>query len=376
MQIEVREKISSRCWLEIDLNAIKSNLSSLRELLKSEVGIIAVVKSNAYEHGIREVAGVLKKAVDIFAVSSLDEAYIIRELGIDKPILFLSNPLGEEDINFIIEEHITPVINGIEFLELFQKRALGMGIRIPVHIKFDTGMSRLGIDWRDSRKLTEALSHSGSIDVKGCFTHFAHAEDVDFTRLQSERFQDSITMLRSYGHSFISHLANSSATLRMPSLWSDFVRPGLILYGVYPDYGLKNRIKLSQSISFKTRLIATKRVKSGSFIGYCCTYKAQSDMKIGIIPVGYNQGIPWSLSNRGLVLLRSKRVPILGRVSMDQIVVDLREVEEAEVGDQVVIVGRQGSEELRVEELAERSSTIPYEILCGLGKVKDRVYIP
>jgi len=375
MQIEIRDSISSRYWLEIDLNILKSNILNLREFLKSEVGIIAVVKSNAYEHGIREVVESLENLVDIFAVSSLNEACEIRELGVDKPILFLSNPLGPEDINFIIEKSIIPVINDIEFLKSFQERALNIGIKIPVHIKFDTGMSRLGIDWRDNDKLIKALLKSNCIDVKGCFTHFAHAEDVEFTRLQSERFQEATGTLKSYGYNFISHLANSSTTLRMPSLWFDFVRPGLILYGIYPDSGVKNRINIAQAMTFKTRLIATKKIKKGSFIGYCCTYKASSDMKIGIIPVGYNQGIPWSFSNRGMVLLRSKRVPILGRISMDQIVIDLREVEEAQIGDEVVITGKQGSEEIKIEELAELSGTIPYEVLCGLGKVKNRIYI-
>jgi len=375
MQIEIRDRISSRYWLEIDLNILKSNILNLREFLKSEVGIIAVVKSNAYEHGIREVAESLENLVDIFAVSSLNEACEIRELGVDKPILFLSNPLGPEDISFIIEKSIIPVINDIEFLKSFQERALNIGIKIPVHIKFDTGMSRLGIDWRDNDKLIKALLKSNCIDVKGCFTHFAHAEDIDFTRLQSERFQEAADTLKSYGYNFISHLANSSTTLRMPSLWADFVRPGLIIYGIYPDSGVKNRINIAQVMTFKTRLIATKKVKKGSFVGYCCTYKASSDMKIGIIPVGYNQGIPWSFSNRGMVLLRSKRVPILGRISMDQIVIDLREVEEAQIGDEVVITGKQGSEEIKIEELAELSNTIPYEVLCGLGKVKNRIYI-
>ncbi len=375
MRIDIRDRVSSRCWLEVDLKTIQSNALRLKKLLKSEVGIIAVIKSNAYEHGIEKVAEILEDIVDIFAVSSLDEAYEVKSIGVEKQILFLSNPLGAEDIDFIIEEGITPVVNDVGFLKSFQKKALNANVKIPVHIKFDTGMSRLGVDWRDSDKLIKVLSNSNHIDVKGCFTHFAHAEDVEFTRLQSERFQKATNVLKSYGYNFISHLANSSTTLRMPSLWSDFVRPGLILYGVYPDSGVKNRIELSQAMTFKTRLIATKRVKEGSFVGYCCTYKIPSDMNIGIIPVGYNQGIPWSFSNKGMVLLRSKRVPILGRISMDQIVVDLREAKEAQIGDEVVITGKQGAEEIRIEELAELSNTIPYEVLCGLGKVKDRVYI-
>ncbi|MDP8216380.1 MAG: alanine racemase [Candidatus Kaelpia imicola] len=375
MQIDLRNRISSRCWLEIDLNILRSNLLNLRKFLKSEVGIIAVVKSDAYEHGIKEVVETLADLVDIFAVSSLNKAYEIKECGIDKPILFLSNPLGADDLNFIIEKDIIPVINSIEFLDSFQRRAVQAGIKIPVHIKIDTGMSRLGVGWEESNRLIKALLKASHLDVQGCFTHFAHAEDIDFTRLQAERFQHSRTLLKSHGYNFISHAANSSATLRMPSLWYDFVRPGLILYGVYPDSGVKNRIRITQAMSFKTRLIEIKTVRRGSFIGYCCTYKASLDMKIGIIPVGYNQGIPWSSSNRGSVLLRSKRVPILGRISMDQIIVDLREVEEAQIGDEIVITGKQGTEEIRIEELAELSNTIPYEVLCSLGKAKDRVYL-
>ncbi|MDP8253765.1 MAG: alanine racemase [Candidatus Kaelpia aquatica] len=375
MQINLKNRISNRCWLEIDLNAIRSNAANLRKFLKSEVGIIAVVKSNAYEHGIRETAEALSELIDIFAVSSLSEASELKECGIDKPILFLSNPLGDEDISFIIEEGIMPAINSIEFLELFDEKARHLGVKIPVHIKIDTGMSRLGVGWEESDSLLKALLKSKHLDVQGCFTHFAHAEDIDFTRLQAERFQHSRDLLKEHGYSFVSHLANSSTTLRMPSLWYDLVRPGLILYGVYPDSGVKSRIKIAQAMSFKTRLIEIKTVKKGNSIGYCCTYKASSDMKIGIIPVGYSQGIPWSFSNRGSVLLRSKRVSILGRVSMDQTMVDLRDIEDAQIGDEVVITGKQGTEEIRIEELAELSNTIPYEVLCGLGKVKDRVYL-
>ncbi|MDP8234263.1 MAG: alanine racemase [Candidatus Saelkia tenebricola] len=375
MEIEISNKISSRCWIEVDLDVIRENALSLRSFLKSDTGIIAVVKSNAYEHGINEVGAILSDIVDMFAVSSLQEAVVLREAGVENPVLFFSNPLNEDDLDLIFQYDILPVINDISFLEIFENKARQLGVRKAVDIKIDTGMSRLGIAWDEKSNLLNCLNKIEYLDIHGCFTHFAHAEDIQFTRLQSERFQDITNLLKDNGYDFKCHAANSSTTLRMPSVWFDYVRPGLILYGIYPDLGVKNRISLKQAFSFKTRLMQVKDVKKGSFIGYCCTYKAPSDMKIGIIPVGYNQGIPWSFSNKGLVLLRGKRVPILGRVSMDQIIINLREIESPKIAEEVVITGIQGTEEIKIEELAELSNTIPYEIICGLGKVQNKIYL-
>ena len=375
MQIEIKDRILPRCWLEIDLAAITENVRNLRAFLKSETGIIAVVKSNAYGHGIVEVAESIIDYVDTFAVSSLDEALFLRESGVSKPILFLSNPIGEEDLDFIFQNNITPAINGIEYLDVFEKKAKASETELDVHLNIDTGMSRLGVLYDGRHAFLNSLNKISALNIRGCFTHFAHAENIEYTRLQQGRFEKVSNMLKSSGHNFKQHAANSSAALRMPSVWYDYVRPGLILYGIYPDAAVKNRISIKQAMSFKTKLIQVKNVKKGTYIGYCCTYKAPSDMAIGVVPVGYNQGIPWSFSNKGCMLLRGRRVSILGRVSMDQVVLDLREIENPGIGEEIVITGTQVQEELGIEELAELSNTIPYEIVCGFGKVKTKKFL-
>ncbi len=375
MEIQIRSRISPRSWIEIDLNAIRENALTLKSFLKSDVKIIAVVKSNAYEHGIVEVADVLKDLVTVFAVSGLEEACALRDSGIDNKIIFLSNPLNLEDVDFIMHKDIIPTINSIEILNLYEKKASQEGKSLNVHFKIDTGMSRLGIQWDNKEELVKSIQGAKHLNIQGCFTHFAHAEDIQYTRNQIERFESVVKFLRQYGYSFIQHAANSSAILRMPSVWYDSVRPGLMLYGIYPDLGVKNRIKLRQAISFKTKLMQVKEIKNGDYVGYCCTYKAPADMKIGIVPVGYSHGIPWSLSSKGFLLLQGKRVPILGRVSMDQIILDLRGIENPCIGDEVVITGKQIDDEIRIEELAELSNTIPYEILCNFGKVRDKIYL-
>jgi len=375
MQIEIKEKIFPRCWLEINLDAIAENVRNLRAFLRSETGIIAVVKSNAYGHGIVEVAEEIIDYVDTFAVSSLDEALLLRESGINKPILFLSNPIGREDLDLIFQKNIIPAINGIEYLDIFGKNAKALETKIDVHLNIDTGMSRLGILYDEKHVLLNSLDTVSALNIRGCFTHFAYAEDVKYTRMQQERFEEVSNMLKSSGYSFKQHAANSSATLRMPSVWYDYVRPGLILYGVYPDTAVKNRISIKQAMSFKTKLIQVKNVKKGTYVGYCCTYKAPSDMTIGVVPVGYNQGIPWSFSNKGCMLLRGRRVPILGRVSMDQTVLDLREIKNPGMGEEIVITGVQAQEGLGIEELAELSNTIPYEVVCGFGKVRTKIFL-
>lgn len=375
MDLRIKEDIKPRSWLEIDLSAVKENINQIKALIKSDTRIIAVIKSNAYGHGLIEIATAIDEDVDFFAVSEIQEAVNLREAGFEKPVLYLSNPLSQQELDIIFNFDITPVINSIDFLKLYQEYACDQNKILNFHLKIDTGMSRMGILWQEVYKVLDLLRESKNLNLEAIFTHFAHAQDLGFTRLQIERFQEVISVFKNAGFNFFVHSANSSAVLRYSSAWFDCVRPGLIIYGVYPEPDVKNRIKLKQAMSFKTRLIAIKNIPKGSFVGYNCTYKAASDMKIGIIPVGYNQGFPWALSNKGFVLLRGKRVPVVGRVSMDQTILDIREIENPQLGEEVVITGSQGEDQIRVEEIAEWAGTIPYEVLCSFGRIKEKRYL-
>ncbi|OQX83374.1 MAG: alanine racemase [Candidatus Omnitrophica bacterium 4484_49] len=374
VDVKIKRDLKPRYWLEIDLSAITENVSQIKSVIKSDTRIIAVIKSNAYGHGLLEVASALDENVDFFAVAEISEAVKLREAEFQKPILFLSNPLFEEEIEAIFDYDIIPAVNSMKFLKLYQQYAHSQDKCLDIHLKIDTGMSRMGISWQEIDSVVSFLSDSKNINLRAVFTHFAHTQDLEFTRMQMERFQKAISKLKNAGFKFFIHAANSSAVLRYSTSWFDCIRPGLIIYGIYPEHEVKNRIKLKQAMSFKTRLVEVKEVKKGSFIGYNCTYKATSDMKIGIIPVGYNQGLMWVLSNKGFVLLRGRRIPILGRVSMDQTILDLRDIANPEIGEEVVITGCQGEEEIRIEEIAEWAGTIPYEIACSFGKIGNRVY--
>jgi alanine racemase len=376
MELETKIKLPPQYWLEIDLKAILFNIKNIKSLIGKNTSIIAVIKSNAYGHGILEVAKLLTPHVSYFAVAGLEEVIILRESGISIPILFLSNPLNEEDYELIFDYKITPTINNFYSLEKFDKLAGKYNSILSVHLKIDTGMGRMGINWEEKEEILNLLLKAQNLKLEAIYTHFSKAEDPQYTRLQMERFEEVVSYIKKfYRYNFKLHAANSCATLKFSSSWYDLVRIGLIIYGIYPEIGVRNRIELRQAMSFKTKLIEVKEVKKGDFIGYNCTYKTPSDTKIGIIPVGYSQGLPLSLSNKGFVLIRGKRIPIIGRISMDETILDLREIENPQIGEETVITGIQGEEEIRIEELAELSGTIPYEILCRFGKNKNKIYI-
>lgn len=376
MSIFIKERIEPRFWLEVDLRAIEANISNIKQLLGTNSAIIAVVKADAYGHGLLKVAETISSQVDLFAVSGLDEAVILREAGIANPILFLSNPVREEDLEIIYHYRIIPTINDITQILWLNSYAQRHNFKLVAHLKIDSGMGRLGIRSESYRDIGEKLLASRNLILDAIYTHFAKAEDPQYTREQIARFEQAVSYLKQItDYNFRLHAANSCATLKFSSIWYHWVRVGLIIYGIYPEPAVKNRISLTQAICLKTRLIAIKEIPAGSYIGYGCSYKTSSCTKIGIIPVGYAHGIPWTLSNKGAVLIRGKRVPIIGRISMDQIIINLKEIENPALGEEIVVVGRQEDEEIRVEEIAELAGTIPYEILCGIGNVRDKRYL-
>lgn len=362
------------CWAEIDLGAILHNLQKIRAIVGEKVRIMAVVKADAYGHGLVEVAKAISSHEDVyFGVSSLQEGVKLREAGIKNPIINLLSPLPE-DIAEMLHWDIIPILTNGELAERLNKESEKRGKICRVHIKLDTGMGRLGIKPDSALRFVQGLINYENIFVEGIYTHFASADsDIEFTKHQLNVFLGVLRNLDDIGITLpLKHSANSSAILAFPASHLDMVRPGIVLYGVNPSQN--NTISLLPAMSVKARVIQIKELPAGHSISYGRTYILSRDSKVAVVGIGYAQGFFRAFSNKGCVLINGKRAPILGTVCMDQCVVDVTECGEVSLGDEAVIMGRQGEEEISVWELANLSGTIPYEILTSFGHQLPRIY--
>lgn len=363
-----------RTQLEVNLLAIHRNVSAI----KTHTGkkLIAVVKANAYGHGAIAVSDKLQDQVDMFAVANVEEAIELRDAGIYNPIfvLFPPNPLYAETI--VQNQFITAVDNWhiIKMLS-FMKNIFDIGkeltSRVKVHVDINTGMNRSGIHYTDASSFLKELDTHSEIQVTGVFTHLATAEEPDksFSLQQLERFNSAV---ENASEDIMRHAANSAATLAIPESHYDAVRPGLSLYGIYP--GEEQPIPLESALTWKAYICWIEDIKSGEGVSYGLTYKATSRTRVAGIHVGYGDGYPRALSNRGEVLIGGKRHPIIGQICMDLMVVKLEQNSEVSIGQEVVLLGKQENEEISVNELAEKADTIPYEILTRIGKRVRRIY--
>ena len=363
-------------WAEIDLRALTSNFQKVQEHVGIGTRIIAVIKANAYGHGAKEIACQLKELrAPHLAVAILEEALELRSAGIELPILLLNGywPGQEEEV---VRHGLTPAVVDLERVKALGRVAERMQKKAYYHLKINTGMSRLGVDWEQVKFLMELSLQSSWVHCQGILTHLSSADEMESpeTSRQLERFNKVVQDLRSRGirQGWI-HAANSAAVLRWPASWYDAVRPGLILYGVNPFN--QGPIPLQPLLSLKTRLMNLRPIKKGTSVGYGCSYTALRDSVIGALPIGYADGYNRLLSNRASVLLHGQRVPVVGRVSMDLTVIDVTDVPSAQLGDEVVLIGSQGSEQIRANELAELCHTIPYEILTGISQRVPRVFL-
>ena len=377
-------------WVEVDLKILESNYRVIRSFLPREVRIIAVIKAHGYGHGVIPVAQVLEKAgVDAFAVAILEEALVLRNVGIHSPIILL-NGFWEGQEEEIIQHQLIPTIYSQEMLLRLERTASDLGKTCPFHLKVDTGMSRLGIDWEEGVRFLEQCSQCRWVHCDGIYTHFSCAEDIQSpsTLRQLSHFKNLLEQLGETAHGSWCHAANSAAMINFRESWFNAVRPGLILYGINP-IGTQNRQGVPNSgeeswegvlaslrpvLSFKTRVAQLKTLKKGKAIGYGDSHIAPKDSLIATLPVGYADGFMRSLSNQGAVLVRGQRAPIVGRISMDLSTIDVTDVTGVEIGDEVVLIGQQCGEEMGVSEMAALAGTIPYEILCRIGGRVTRVY--
>jgi len=364
-----------RCWAEIDLAAFERNLKRIQAALPPGVRYVSVVKADAYGHGMPQVVRrLMQSGVDCFAVANVNEASDIRNLGRGWPILVLSPVLpGEEGLLFDCE--LTATVSTEEEVERLEGVARRKERRLEVHIKIDTGMGRLGVWHEQAAALLRRIRQSGSLRLAGVFTHFSAADrDPEFTRVQRERFLAAIG--DEPGEGLLVH-ADNSASLDSLGAGSPFnaVRVGLLQFGIppYPQSALA-AARVEPVFSFHTRVGIVKRLPAGCDISYGRTCRLKRDSKLAVLTAGYGDGIPLQLSNRGQVLIHGRRCPVLGRVTMDQTVVDVTDLASVRPGDPVVLIGRGGEDEITASEFSELAGTIPWETLCSVTKRVTRVY--
>lgn len=368
-----------RTWCEVNLDTIQHNFIQYRNFVKKDTKIMAVIKADAYGHGAIPCAEKLRGVADYFAVAFADEAIDLRENKITAPILILGySPKSTAGI--IVENDITATVYDIECAKELSKEAKRQGKNAKIHIKIDTGMSRIGFLWNspDTIKEITEISKLENIETEGVFTHFATADEDDssFTRIQFDRFISVVNLLENNNVKFkIKHCCNSAAAMRFPDMHLDMVRIGIGLFGCYPS-DISYNLNLSPAMSMKTRVVNVKTVAKGSTVSYGATFTAKKDTKIATISVGYADGYLRTLSDKAFVLVNGERAKILGRICMDLCMIDVSAVNNISVGDEVLLFGTKDDGILPVGQLASISETISYEILCGMAKRVPRIYLP
>jgi len=363
-------------WVEVDLDALAANVAEVRRRVGPQVKILLIVKADAYGHGSVEVAReAVRCGVHMLGVATVDEGRELRAAGIEAAILVLSPTLPDE-IPEILTHELRITVPDLDFALKLSGRSRAAGKLVPVHLEVDTGMGRSGLNLNTAAEIVVQTSHLPGILVEGMYTHFPVSDtDVEFTRRQAQRFMAVVGEVRRAGVQVsLVHASNSAGVLQVPEAHLDMVRPGGMLYGCLPHPALEGRARLRRVMSFHARLVQVRRLPAGAGISYGSDFVTRRETVLGIVPVGYGHGLSRAYSERGAVLFRGQRVPILGRITMDMTMVDLTGSESPGVGDEVVLFGRQEDEEITVDEIAAKTGVIGYEVLCGISKRVVRVY--
>ena len=364
----------------VDLGALAHNARAIRAFMAARTGgagpvLAGVVKANAYGHGAVEAARTLLDAgAGLLACADIEEAVDLRRAGLGAPILVFG-AFGLGDLDGIFEYALTPTVSTPTAASRLQAAAAQRGVRLRYHLGIDTGMHRLGLRHDNLSRTTPELLASPNLEIEGVYTHFASADEPgsDLFARQQRNFEAADRALAAFGaRGYVRHAANSGALLADPSTWFDLVRPGLLVYGVAPP-AFEGRVAVRPVMSLRSRVAAVKGVRSGESIGYGGRFVARRPTTMAIVPAGYADGLDTRLEGRGAVLVRGRRAPIVGAVSMDMIALDVTGMG-VEPGDEVVITGRQGEDEITVGEMAGWVGTIPYELLCRVGNRVERVY--
>ncbi|HEY8201421.1 MAG TPA: alanine racemase [Actinomycetota bacterium] len=363
-------------WIEVDLGCIRRNAARMKALLAPGTLLLAVVKANAYGHGDVSCArAALEGGADWLAVARVGEAAALRAGGIEAPILLLAEP-PPADAARALSLGLVPTLYTPQGLAAFAAAAEAAGREAVVHVKVDTGMHRYGVAPEDLPRMLRAVGASRVLRTGGVWSHFAVAEDVlnPFTRRQFDRFTRTLEGLGPGGNGLLRHMANSAAIMTFPDAHLDMARTGIAIYGIHPAPHLAASVPLEPALSLRARVGHVKRVRAGEAISYGQRYRLERDGTVATIPCGYADGIRRALTNAGPVLIGGRRRSIAGAVTMDHFLVDLGD-EEVAPGDEVVLIGRQGAEEITAQEVADLLGTIPYEVVCGLSALIPRIYV-
>ncbi len=356
--------------VEIDLEALRFNYRQLRKKVPLGVKILSVVKSNAYGHGAVRVGRILQEeGSDWFGTGTLDEAIELREAGIKRPILVLLGLVQNQQghLELLQRYQLTPVVYDLETARHINEMMFRFKKKMAIHLKVDTGMTRLGILPGEMNHFCEELKKLHLIEPEGLLTHLAEATNASYTKQQQKLFEEARRIFQGFFPGpRLFHMANSQAVIDQSIKMEGenwMVRPGIALYGAYKPV-----------LRWLTQIVLLKKVPAKTSVSYNRTFQTKKESLIGVLPVGYADGYPRSLSNKAEVLVKGKRAPVVGIICMDLMMIDLTKVSGVKIGDPVVLIGRQGREEIRVEELAEKAKTISYEILCGIDERVPRSY--
>ncbi len=366
-------------WAEVDLSAIEYNYTQVKKLVGKDVMLMVVVKANAYGHGTVEISQVLENmGVDYLGVATTDEAVRLRDHGIKTPILILGSMLPEE-VKVAKDRDITITLCNYEILNEIKKlakREEQSGLKIKIHIKIDTGMGRIGIWHEDALGFVKEAANEKSINLEGIYTHFSSAgRDEFFTNYQIESFERLlISIEKNWIKIPLRHAANSIATVDFKRSHLNLARPGLIIYGMYPKHTFPKLIKLKPAMSLKTRIVFIKDIPPGRSISYGRTFISQRHTRIATLPIGYADGYNRGVSNKAQALVHGQFAPVVGKVTMDQTMIDVGHIKGVKVGDEVVLIGKQGRHEIQVEKLARLAGTIAYDFICGISNRVPRIY--
>lgn len=375
-----RERSCGRVWAEIDLDAVEHNFAEMYRNIKPGTKMIAVVKADGYGHGALPIARRVEGYDYLwgFAVATVEEALALREGGIQKPVLILGYTFPE-DYGDIVRYDLRPAVFRKDMAELLSEEAVKQGKTVHIHIKLDTGMGRIGFaDKPENIGMIGELAKLPQVELEGIFTHFARADERDkmSANIQLCRFQAFVGACELKGLKFpLRHCSNSAGIIDLKEANMDAVRAGISIYGLYPSPEVDTEhVKLKPVLSLKSHIVYIKEVEPGTAISYGGTYTATEKRRIATIPVGYGDGYPRQLSNKGYVLVDGKRAPIRGRVCMDQMMVDVTEIPEARENMEVTLVGEEKGERITVEELGDLSGRFHYEFVCCLTKRVPRIY--
>lgn len=374
-------KTYSRVYAKIDLDAILFNVEQMKKNIENKTEMVAVIKSDGYGHGAVPIATALEGVDGIwgYAVATLDEAAQLRINHIEKPILVLGCIFPDQYV-MMLNDEIRMNVYEEEMARAISYLAQKLGKTAYIHIKLETGMARLGFEINEeSVESIKRIQKLPNVCMEGIFTHFARADEEEkaFTYGQIEKYDWMVKRLKEEGVTFpYHHCANSAGIIDQNATDRELVRAGISLYGLYPSKEVRmENVPLQPALELKSHVAFVKKIEKGTPVSYGGTFVADREMKIATIPVGYGDGYPRSLSNKGYVLIKGQKAPIIGRVCMDQFMVDVSEIEDVRFGDEVVLVGESKGQYLPVETLSELSGRFPYEFVCNLGKRIPRVYV-